>query len=345
MSVEHDSRRDFIKRMMTFPAGLALIPFQQWADRMGEENLVRVTTGEVNIYKSPDRKSEVVMRRRRDDLLNAYYEVEGESGRNSRWYRLWGGFAHSGYLQPVKVGHFPALTSIPETGVLVEVSVPFTQTFRLSRRGNWEVNYRLYYGSVHWVIAVEEGPDGRIWYRVRDSHERIYYALAEHMRPIPDDELSPITPDIPRKEKLIEISISEQLLTAYENGAVVLKTLISSGVRQIAPLEPDQIPSDTPFGHHHITVKTPSRHMGERDLSADPGSGALPGVPWVCFIHVTGVALHGTYWHDNFGVRMSSGCINMRNEHAKWIYRWVQPFIEPHERQVSDWGTRVFVHE
>jgi hypothetical protein len=345
MSARLLSRRDFLKQVLFHASGWAFYPILNWTDRIGEEDLVRVTTRQVNIHSQPDRKSDVVMRRNRDEILKVYYPIDGSSGRNSLWYRVWGGFMHSAYLQPVKVCHTPALTKVPDEGILAEVGVPFSQTYRRFRTGRWDLNYRLYYGSTHWIIGFEEGPDGRPWYLLKDSYERTYHVFAEHLRPVPDEELTPITPDIARGKKWIDISVAEQVLTAYEDDVAVMKTTISSGLPQIMPLEPGQIPSDTPLGHFHITVKTPSRHMGDKELTGDLHTGALPGVPWVSFFHENGVALHGTYWHANYGVRMSSGCINMKNEDAKWIYRWVQPFIQPNERQTSAWGTRVFVHE
>ncbi len=46
------------------------------------------------------------------------------------------------------------------------------------------------------------------------------------------------------------------------------------------------------------------------------------------FFHEAGYAFHGTYWHDNLGTPMSRGCVNMRIEDAKWLFRWVRPIHE-----------------
>jgi lipoprotein-anchoring transpeptidase ErfK/SrfK len=48
----------------------------------------------------------------------------------------------------------------------------------------------------------------------------------------------------------------------------------------------------------------------------------LPGVESVAYFY-QGYALHGAYWHNNFGHPMSHGCVNMRNEDAKWFYDFV----------------------
>jgi len=37
-----------------------------------------------------------------------------------------------------------------------------------------------------------------------------------------------------------------------------------------------------------------------------------------------GVALHGTYWHNQFGTgaRLSHGCVNLPLRAAAWLYKW-----------------------
>ena len=89
--------------------------------------------------------------------------------------------------------------------------------------------------------------------------------------------------------------------------------------------------------------KRPSRHMAGGDLAAADGFD-LPGVPWVSYINGRGVALHGTYWHNDYGRPRSHGCINLTPEAAKWIYRWTIPAVPPAEGLVwEDHGTRVVV--
>ena len=103
------------------------------------------------------------------------------------------------------------------------------------------------------------------------------------------------------------------------------------------------IPTDTPKGRFHIGNKMPSRHMGDGTMDSDIYAYELPGVPWNMFFVSTGVAFHGAYWHDNFGYRMSAGCVNLRPEEAKWLYRWTTPVLEPGEWHHYERGTRVEV--
>ena len=47
----------------------------------------------------------------------------------------------------------------------------------------------------------------------------------------------------------------------------------------------------------------------------------LPGVPYTMYFY-KGYALHGTYWHDNFGTPMSHGCVNLETNDAEWLYEF-----------------------
>jgi len=73
----------------------------------------------------------------------------------------------------------------------------------------------------------------------------------------------------------------------------------------------------------------------------------LPNVPHVMFFYKA-YALHGTYWHNNFGQPMSHGCVNLRTEDARWLYEWSGPAVPPSKNYVrasdENPGTLVVVH-
>jgi lipoprotein-anchoring transpeptidase ErfK/SrfK len=85
------------------------------------------------------------------------------------------------------------------------------------------------------------------------------------------------------------------------------------------------------------------RHMGDGHITPDLEAYELPGVPWVSFFHETGVGFHGTYWHTDFGTPRSHGCINMRTEDARWLYRWTTPAADLADRLTLGHGTTVIV--
>lgn len=115
-------------------------------------------------------------------------------------------------------------------------------------------------------------------------------------------------------KRWIEVDLSKQTLTAWQGDVPVMFTNISSG-RANTP---------TVVGRFTIGTKYKAQRM------TGPGYD-LPNVPWVMYFH-QGYAIHGAYWHNNFGVPMSHGCVNMRPGEAEMLYQWAAP------------GTEVYVH-
>lgn len=308
------------------------------------EMTARVTIQAIYLYQEPDFKSSRLGVLKRDTLALIQEEIISPKGPgyNPRWYRLAEGYIHSAYTQRVDEAHLnPILKSIPTGGQLGELTVPCVQSQRKLRSGAWQPLYRLYFSSVHWITHLEAGPDGRQWYGLTDDRLHVqYYVPAGVVRPIRDEELTPISANVPDEEKKIEVSIPEQTLTAYEGKEIVRTAKISTGVHT-ANLPPDVLPTDTPSGYFHVQVKVPSRHMGDGELTSDVDAYELLGVPWVSFFHSEGIGFHGTYWHDNFGRKMSHGCVNMKNEDAKWLYRWSQPVAGAQDWNTKGWGTAV----
>lgn len=103
----------------------------------------------------------------------------------------------------------------------------------------------------------------------------------------------------------LDIDLSAQRLTAYEGSTPVFSTLISSG----------RYPTPTPTGIFRIGYKVRSQRM------TGPGYD-LPNVPWVMYFTNRGHAIHGAYWHNNFGHPMSHGCINVPVSNAQWLYNF-----------------------
>jgi len=338
------SRRDFIKLGAVALGGLALRPFSPSFIQFDDASLVRVTTSSVSVYSEPDDNSRIVGQWFRDELIPVYAEVNaGAPLYNPIWYRVWGGYIHRGRLQKVKTLYNEPLSSIPE-GVrqLSELTVPYTQAMRHTKTYGWQPNLRLYYQSLHWIEGIDEGPDGEPWYRIFDELVGFpYHVQAVHLRPIPFDEWSPISPDVPVEEKRIEVNLTTQILTAFEYDKQVFQTNISSGIATWQP-DPKAISTRTPTGEFRIFEKYPSKHMGNGNLFAGVEDYELPGVPWTSFFTETGVAFHGTYWHDNFGTPMSRGCVNMRVEEAKWLFRWARPLHQP--EQISNRGLGTLVN-
>ncbi|HET9957512.1 MAG TPA: L,D-transpeptidase [Polyangiaceae bacterium] len=140
--------------------------------------------------------------------------------------------------------------------------------------------------------------------------------------------------------KWIDISIRDQTLVAYVGRRPVYVTLVSTGRGGMG--DPETTLS-TVRGSFMIYQKDTSSTMdGEQDSAAD--SYALRDVPFVQYFH-KGFALHGTYWHDEFGRVRSHGCVNLSPVDAAWLFEWTDPSVPPDWHGVinKDRGTVVFI--
>jgi len=348
MKNQRMTRRKFLELGAASLGGLALLPYAQLLPGVtitaDNASLARIATASVSVYSEPWDQSRIVYTRYRDEIINLYYKVIPPQGPawNPIWFRVWGGYIHSKFLQYVSYRYNGVETSIPEAGQLAEVTVPVTQPMINKGNGVWEANYPLYFQSTHWVVGVDEGPDGLPWYRLKEPWDgRMYNAPASALRLMADEELTPISPDVPPENKRIEVSLFRQVLTAYEGDKVVLETKVSTGLNRAVP--DGTIPWNTPTGTWRITSKMPTQHMGNGNITSDVAAYELLGVPWVCYFHVNGNATHGTYWHNNFGNTMSHGCVNMPTQNALWLFRWSTPTWLPGTREQKGNGTRVIV--
>lgn len=132
-----------------------------------------------------------------------------------------------------------------------------------------------------------------------------------------------VDPSTVEGQKHIVVSISEQKFYAYQGNTLVLETYTSTGLS----------PNDTEIGQFHVRIKYASQTMeGFTDgsgevisLGSEGGEGELysvPDVPHVMYINYQAEAIHGAYWHSNFGARMSHGCINLPLDVAAFMFEF-----------------------
>ncbi|MBN1259096.1 MAG: L,D-transpeptidase family protein [Anaerolineae bacterium] len=157
----------------------------------------------------------------------------------------------------------------------------------------------------------------RIWYQGREAWISRAHVAAFDAAAVPEVDvplpLLAISPDIIpapataeqiNEPRWINVDLSEQRLTAYENGVAVNSYLVSTGL----PGTP------TPEGQFRIWIK-----LRYDDMEGD--DYFLEDVPYVMYFY-EGYGLHGVWWHGNFGNPMSHGCINQPNEQAAWLFEW-----------------------
>ncbi len=336
------SRRDFLKLSGLGFLGLFLpdLPLDTFFQDAFQAQQGRVTSRLIWVYDQPSfngRRSRMYWR---DSVLpiNNVTVSDDVSAYNRVWYEITDqGYAYSGTLQPVQTILNTPIRDIPHEGALGEVSVPYTDAHKAPGEDS-PAAYRMYYETVHWITTAKTNPvDGRIWYQVLDDKfSKLYYAPGEHLRLITDDELAPLSPEVPDPQKKIQVRLDDQLVFAYENDEPVFVTRAATGdVYRYGVYT-------TPTGTYMTNYKRPTRHMANGDLTANGFD--LPGVPWVMYLsEESGLSLHGTFWHNDFGHPHSHGCINLSPSAAKWLFRWTNPVVRPNQQFAykKQQGTRV----
>jgi len=324
------TRREFLKLSSAALAGIALPPLPA-SDRAARETnrQGRIADWSAWVYTEPNYDAPTVRHHRRDDIITYFEEVEteGRNPNNPVWFRVISGYIYSSHVQPVEVHFNTPLQHLPPEGLWGEISIPYTDA-RSKPSPHTYRTYRLYYSSAYRIIEAVWGDDHQLWYRLYDNLApgARHYVPAAHVRPIFPEELEPLSSRV--RDKRIEISLADQLLTAFEDDEPAFATHISGGVGGKL---------STPRGNHAIVFKSPSRHMVGVDFD-------LPGVSFDSYFWGS-VAIHGTYWHNDYGRPRSHGCVNVPPYAAKWIYRWTTPVV-PYEKdnlRVKEGGTPVIV--
>ena len=118
----------------------------------------------------------------------------------------------------------------------------------------------------------------------------------------------------------VEVSVHGGWMIAYEGTHPVFATLIAAGRGETMGK------GDNAF----VMSATP------------PGTFALRGKFWTETLAVTSVvhadvpfvmpyegshALHAAYWHDEWGEKVSMGCVNLSPTDARWLFMWAEPEI------------------
>lgn len=259
-----------------------------------------------------------------DDVVRIVREVVGlgMAYHTHVWFELEEGFVYAPHLQPVLHQPQTPVDVVPAEGLWGEVVTPYVDG--LTRpEANAPVVYRIYYSAVFRIAEMASGSDGTPWYRATMETGINLYVPAATLRVIQPEELSPLSPEVDPPEKRIVVYLAEQALSAYEGRREVFRTRISSGANYFGE-DGVTLLNGTPRGEQHIWSKRISRHMQGGTVEA---GFDVPGVGWVAYFAGNGAALHSTYWHNDFGIPKSHGCLNCRPEDAKWIFRWTMPQV------------------
>jgi lipoprotein-anchoring transpeptidase ErfK/SrfK len=341
----HLSRRDFLKLAALGLGGLSLrswtpgllLPEFPRADRLG-----RVAVGSVELKLRPDPDSQTLGVLYEDAVVPWVRQAVGANPayifNNQRWVETPDGYIYGPYLQPV-YNHLnqPVQTLPPSSrgpGMWVEVTVPYAEAVldqKIPSSNSWAevkieqgIPLRVYYCQSFWVDQIKTHSSGQVLYRLNPNYYGgvdMLWVAAEALRPITAEDLFPINPDV--TDKRIVVDVTNQTLSCFEGNSEIYFCRVSTGAKY--DMYGNLVDKwATPIGQHRVTRKYISLQMS----GGTTGAGYdLPGISWTSIFATGGVAIHSTFWHNNFGDPVSHGCINCLPEDARWIFRWGMPEV------------------
>lgn len=338
------SRKGFLKAT-ALAAGAVLAPRDLGVilgDFPVSDRLGRITEM-VEIRAKPDYDADIVGRYYEDAVIPWYREVIGPwPFRNvQRWVETEEGYIWGPKVQPVKNMPNQPIEALPAgtEGMWVEVTVPWVNasienspiysTWWIMQTGK-NLPPRFYYSQVLWVDMIKEGSDGNIWYRINERYGNpgdLLWAPAEAFRPLSEEELRPISPEVENKQIVIDVSLSRQTLSCLEDGREVYFCRIASG----------KVPNTTPLSSPDTAGFNIWRKLHSIQMAGGSNEAGwmIPGIGWTSLFLGTGIAIHSTFWHNNFGEPSSHGCVNAAPEDAKWIFRWASPITPYQEGDIT----------
>jgi len=300
--------------------------------------------GTVPIMTRPDVGSSTVRDAHRDEVFPWLREVSAESlnlnNPNQRWVETPEGYIWSPYLQPCRNQPNTPLTELPAgaSGFWAEVTVPYVDLILdnpapvsgwMRDHVTYDLQARLYYSQVMWINKIRTSDSGTVEYHVNERYGNpgdLFWADGTAFRPLSQDDLSPIHPEIDPATKKIIVNLNYQTLSCQEGEHEVYFCRVSTGIQE----------NSTPLGEHAIWRKLISVRMSASTTGA---SYDLPGMSWTTFFVGDGVAIHAATSHNDFGAVRSHGCVNCHPEDAKWVFRWSQPtvLLEPGDLTWQNW--------
>jgi hypothetical protein len=154
----------------------------------------------------------------------------------------------------------------------------------------------------------------------------------------------PAPEELKQDERWLDVNLTQQTLVAFEGSRPVFATLLSSG-KSSKIKDKDH---STPLGHWRIREKHVTTTMDGDGTAAGDLPYSIEDVPYVMYFYRS-YAVHGAFWHRNYGIQMSHGCINLSPLDSKRLFFFTAPHIPTGWHGVwsssSRPGSWVVVHE
>ncbi|MDT8306542.1 MAG: L,D-transpeptidase [Anaerolineae bacterium] len=219
----------------------------------------------------------------------------------NEWYKVWGHWLPARYYHKVDASEFSGIEvnrqPLRPFGWVLRPVAPSTTPGEEPGAGAAELPRYTFVQIYKSSVA-----SGVIWHNIgSEGWVRHDYVAITHVRPRPNA--------VEANEFWVDVDLTEQTFAAYEGDNMVFAGLVSSGLAR-------------------WPTRTGLNQVWERRLLS-PMRGGTVGDDYYYIDDVAHsmyfdgeIALHGAFWHDDFGRPKSHGCVNMAPRTAEWVFDW-----------------------
>ncbi len=306
-----------------------------WADgkflqRLGPEIVQPIGVGTLTestpIYETPDQSGKQITTWTAGMQVTYFAEVDGTPYKGTkRWYKV--------LSNPDRYVPTWSIFSTPTPGLQEPSPLPKSGPIAWVGRLGSGANVRIGPGTSHQVVkswsagrrvlvyaeVTGEAYEGSTkWYQVASPPEQSLFLHSSFVTK--EGEIARV--DKPAYSgRWIDVDVANQVMTAYFGARPLLVAQTASGTNK----------NPTDKGTYPTFWRLASQRMQGDNLFASDYYN-LDAVPYISYFHPSGEAIHGAYWHDNFGTQLSHGCVNTSLPVSQWVLTW------------APLGTQVVVH-
>lgn len=284
--------------------------------------IAEVTTPTLSVYAYPDSKGPIRITARQGGLLRVEGAALGVNGDNGIWWATTQGFVSQDTIRPsynpwAQKWTMPSAAEAQQGwwGQLVDDA-----NVRAGPTTDSPIVGDLPGGSRVKVLSEQDGESVQgdpTWYRIdggRFAGAWVHRSLIQKIDPPAANTTAPAGHSA---ASWIVVDRKASSLTFVQAGQPAFVTYVSLG----------KVGRETPTGVYQTFAKFVADRMTSRSLPNEAAGYDLPNVPFTQYYTDGGAAIHGTYWHDEFGSAESHGCINLTSTDSAYLFTLTEPHL------------------
>jgi len=281
-----------------------------------------VVVPSVSVYAYPDAHGPIRLTDHQGDLLRVAGAAMGVNGDTGVWWSTTQGYVTLNSLRP-STSPWAAKWILPSA---LDASngwwakITDDAHVRVSPTTDAPIVGDLTAGDMVKVLSLQIGENVQgspIWYRIDGGRFAGAWVHSSLVKKVAAPQANTTAPTGSHPNAWLVVDRTASTLTYVQNGKPTFVTYVSVG----------KVGRDTPTGLYPLVAKFTFDRMTSRSLGIQEAGYDLPSVPFTQYFTPGGAAIHGTYWHDQFGTAMSHGCINVTWADGEYLFTLTQPSL------------------